>query len=76
MKFLAVINLIIAAIGLATEFVKYKSGKELDAKEKAKALHGLRKGMKKSRKDGDSGDLEKAFANVGIDMGIKGVSDA
>lgn len=70
MKWLAVIQLITTALGLAIEFIKMRTEKEKTAREKAKLLNSLRIGIKKQRKEKDTSELEAAFSNVGIDLGL------
>jgi hypothetical protein len=69
MKWLSVI---VAALSLAREIVKYLSEKEKNKKKRAKKLVVLKNGFKEARKEGDTSKIETAFTKVGIDLGVGG----
>lgn len=74
MKWLPVI---FAAISLAREIVKYLTEKEKSKRERKKKIMRLKDGFKTARLANNTTDIEHAFSDIGINLGVSqdGMSD-
>jgi len=63
------IPVFIAAISLVKEIVGFLKEREANKKERKKKIVRLKDGFKKARLEGDTSNIELAFADVGIDLG-------
>lgn len=59
-------QVILAALALAREVVKYLNEIEASKKERALKLRELKDGVKKARLEKDTSTIEKAIADIGL----------
>lgn len=58
------IQLAMALVSLAREWLKYAQKMEADKSKQVEKLNMLKDGMRKARKEGKTDDIEKAFASL------------
>ena len=63
-------QLILGAISLAREVLKYISEQERFKHEKYRKMVALKNGFKKARKERDTSGLESAFAELGFSLPV------
>ena len=62
-------SVILAALSLAREVMKYLAEKEANKKERIKHMKSLKDGFKEARKSNDTSNLEFALSDMGISLG-------
>lgn len=62
-------SVILAALSLAREVMKYLAEKEANKKERIKHMKSLKDGFKEARSSGDTANIEFALSDMGISLG-------